>query len=456
MASLATLDRPLSASFTPLGINLRIRGHKLHNLPGNAITPFYVSSEDGERQEEFHSLFDNSYRTNDFVVDVLEEGVNLVDSIALKNRRQGQWGKGGGWKRTGTKEFKTSEAPVEVSTLVLRGKEMAATIAIKQGQKATEWGKKTGDVKLDDESWYARRSVHEDKATKGTASWEEFTRHFLVEHAQAEMGWAPDVVGVRCMVTWPVEDLEGDEVGIRIVDDWGRAGEEGVQRWGGVKMGMWEMKHEMPSTVLMSSRVFSIILVMAERLDGKGEEFIVVSIPVDHDAMSMYWQEVKAEKCMFGKYSSVERIRKMRDGRIEWIMATASDAGGAIPKWATNMGLKNLIADDVKYYMEWVDKLRDEDRESRSRDMGDGSWSEESESKADSLKTRLERLKRKQGRRGSSTRSESRSRARRKPDGLISPLLSGDDGWDNLSDAGVVMDPFRDPSPGCTKRRSQL
>ena len=57
---------------------------------------------------------------------------------------------------------------------------------------------------------------------------------------------------------------------------------------------------------------------------------------------------------MRGKYVSVERVRELDDGaKVEWRMATSSDAGGNIPRFMTNSSLASQIAVDVPSFLKW-------------------------------------------------------------------------------------------------------
>lgn len=58
---------------------------------------------------------------------------------------------------------------------------------------------------------------------------------------------------------------------------------------------------------------------------------------------------------MRGKYVSVELVREVENGaRVEWRMATSSDAGGNIPRFMTNSALPKSIAEDVPSFLRWM------------------------------------------------------------------------------------------------------
>ncbi len=46
------------------------------------------------------------------------------------------------------------------------------------------------------------------------------------------------------------------------------------------------------------------------------------------------------------------------DQNIEWMMATASDAKGWLPKWAQKIGVPSAVVKDVGLFIRWVAKQR--------------------------------------------------------------------------------------------------
>lgn len=78
-----------------------------------------------------------------------------------------------------------------------------------------------------------------------------------------------------------------------------------------------------------------------------------VSLPFKHPDCP---EKQGAEKSRVrGKYVSVELVREVEDGkRVEWRMATSSDAGGNIPRFVTNSALPKSIAEDVPSFLRWM------------------------------------------------------------------------------------------------------
>jgi hypothetical protein len=135
---------------------------------------------------------------------------------------------------------------------------------------------------------------------------------------------------------------------------------------------VWEMYHHIPFP--MSNRVFNTLVIGSAYKD---HAFLVVQIPVDLSNMAPSvlershqdlakkkhrtraadgrWKYDSPLAC--GKYVSVERVKSNGDN-ILWEMATASDAGGHIPRSVTNYALLGEIAKDVSYVTAWIDKQR--------------------------------------------------------------------------------------------------
>ena len=55
-----------------------------------------------------------------------------------------------------------------------------------------------------------------------------------------------------------------------------------------------------------------------------------------------------------GRYVSWERIWKVDEGKTEWVMRTASDAGGVLPAWMQRLGVPGAIAKDVPLAVKFV------------------------------------------------------------------------------------------------------
>jgi hypothetical protein len=70
---------------------------------------------------------------------------------------------------------------------------------------------------------------------------------------------------------------------------------------------------------------------------------LIVSIPIDlseHKELQKF--EEKGERAY---YVSVEQVKQLENGKVEWRMATSSDIGGLIPKFAQEMSMPKSIAE---------------------------------------------------------------------------------------------------------------
>lgn len=94
------------------------------------------------------------------------------------------------------------------------------------------------------------------------------------------------------------------------------------------------------------------------------------------DAIKQQILSTVPKNTIFAHYASVERVRLLppatadanananasAERRIEWIMATTSDAGGQIPQWVqrswTMGGVPKAVVADVGLFLGWVDKKR--------------------------------------------------------------------------------------------------
>ncbi|KAF5358163.1 hypothetical protein D9756_001338 [Leucocoprinus leucothites] len=103
---------------------------------------------------------------------------------------------------------------------------------------------------------------------------------------------------------------------------------------------IWTMRYKFPFPVANRGLVFSY---------HKPNCFIdinprlIVSIPIDlseHKELQKY--EEKGERAY---YVSVERVKQLENGNVEWRMATSSDIGGLVPKFATEMSMPKSIAE---------------------------------------------------------------------------------------------------------------
>ncbi|KAI9650297.1 hypothetical protein NHQ30_000310 [Ciborinia camelliae] len=282
---------------------------RLTGLTCSKLPPGGIATVVEDQTEEPWNSNNGTVTLNAFVTQVLRESIPIVENIDLS-----PWSK----NRTFSKKRLCG---VKVETYKYK--------RVMSNEK--------------NETWYARKSLHTDSATKQTASWEEFTRHFKEQHYQSEMQWCKSVVNGRRAIRWDTTNLEAIFVG--------------GQSWNNFSMEVVEMLYDFKSKGL-TNRTFPVIQITASLNQVDEREFLVISIPLKDFNDARYTKYPESNKVIVAAYASIERIRVLSRGRIEWIMATTSDAKGLIPKWTQGLAVPIAIVKDVPMYMTWVEKSR--------------------------------------------------------------------------------------------------
>ncbi|KAI1213880.1 uncharacterized protein F4807DRAFT_409498 [Annulohypoxylon truncatum] len=321
-------------STNTLGPLVRLRGLRTEQLPAASASPDDLAP---------------------FLLAILQEAVPFIDSAAPKASGDAKPDPKI-WKLKGTHTHPDSKAKVEVLERVIPAAELEkvesrSSAASEGGGESKGGGGK--DAKVKGETWCCRRSVHADAAERGTASWEEFVAAFREEHAQSEKAFTPACLAAHEAQSW---DCAGVEV------------EEGGVRWGRFKLVVEEMRHRIGKPVL-KDRTFPVLQMTAAALGSGtggegGREFVVASIPVpDYGERSDKSKLAREKGAQVAFYVSVERIRGIGGGdggqrKIEWLMATASDAAGVLPAWVQNLAAPAVIWKDVPLFLGWIARER--------------------------------------------------------------------------------------------------
>ncbi|KAI1310373.1 hypothetical protein F5Y03DRAFT_37685 [Xylaria venustula] len=263
-----------------------------------------------------------------FFASILKEALPFIDSAAPKTSSDAKKL----WKSKGAKSSPDSTAKINVLERVISAKELQA-VAAKHGIKAG----------IEEETWATRLSVHEDAAKKGTASWDEFDRSFRLDHGKTEKAFTPNVIGANEAQRWDCTGIELEEAG---------------QSWDKFSLVVEEMRHKVGRPVL-KDRTFPVLQLTAAVKEGTGApEFVIVSIPVPDFATSDKAQLSKEKGAQIAYYVSVERIRKLENGKIEWLLGTASDAAGVLPLWIQDLAISGIVWKDVPLFLSWIAKER--------------------------------------------------------------------------------------------------
>ncbi|KAI0818216.1 hypothetical protein GGR55DRAFT_624159 [Xylaria sp. FL0064] len=284
-----------------------------------------------------------------FFASILKEALPFIDSAAPKTSSDAKKL----WKSKGAKSDPDSTAKVDVLERVIPTKELKA-IASKHGIK----------VDVEEETWAARLSVHEDAAKKGTASWDEFDRSFRLDHGKTEMAFTPNVIGANEAQRWDCTGIELEEAG---------------QSWDRFSLVVEEMRHKIGRPIL-KDRTFPVLQLTCAVKEGTGApEFVIVSIPVPDFATSDKAGLSKEKGAQIAYYVSIERIRKLENGKIEWLLGTASDATGVLPLWIQDLALVGIVWKDVPLFLGWIAKNRGKTSAPTSAPAADSGAKEETE-----------------------------------------------------------------------------
>ncbi len=297
---------------TSLGPLVRLEGITIQQLPLGGKPAGTGSSASDLRQ---------------FITNIIAEAVPFIDGVAPKADGQSSWKKKGSGKR-----FPSSEALVYSYERTVSGRELDKIAGMTQFSPDRK-----------DETWFCRRSCHRNAAEKGTASWNEFFHSFKEHHHESEDAFTPSVIGAREAMTWDAQGIEVEAHGGRWVD---------------ISLKVVEMKHKIDPKPL-KNRTFPVLQLSASL--AHTQEFIVVSIPITDFEKSPQAEYARDKNLVVASYSSIERIRILpKNGEIEWIMATASDARGVLPQWLQNIAVPGKVAHDVDMFLAWIPSQRKE------------------------------------------------------------------------------------------------
>ncbi|KAH8737066.1 hypothetical protein BGZ61DRAFT_437586 [Ilyonectria robusta] len=256
------------------------------------------------------------------------------------------------WKPKSTKNFPHSTAIVKLYERTVATEHLRAVV-----EEHHPLGVDARNIKP--ETWALRQSVHDDTATGGTASWAEFVRCFKERHAEAEVAFTPNIASTERRREWDCAGVEVEiEAGGAAWVDWTLRSEESV--------------HQLPAP--LHRRVFPVVQATAA-VRGR-REFLVVQIAAQAGDDQTEAGAAGHQNTVRAAYTSVEVVRETADGKIEWIMGTASNAGGVLPAWMQRMAVPGQIAKDVDMFMQWVATEREKKGSEILKGLGGGGGGE--------------------------------------------------------------------------------
>ena len=274
-----------------------------------------------------------------FLITILQEAVPFLDTISPRGNTTSE--PSPPWKSKGTKTYPDSTASVDILERTIPTTELELIMARSHLAHSHEQA-----TKLRPEIWACRRSVHEDAARRGTASWDEFVDALKVRHAEAEEDFTPNIRSIHTPLEWDCSGVEAEEGGVV---------------WRDFTLKVHESKHALAGP--LKNRVFAVLQMTASAAGEDAKEFVVVSIAINDFANAPEAVLSKEKGPVAGAYTSVERVRKLESGEIEWVMATASDAKGVLPLWVQAKAVPGQVAKDVSLFLSWAEKERSKVRD---------------------------------------------------------------------------------------------
>ncbi|KAI8989689.1 hypothetical protein BD414DRAFT_313929 [Trametes punicea] len=226
--------------------------------------------------------------------------------------------------------WKLSEIPSEQEIIEAGKQLLESTKSWKQGKTYQRNKVKTfhrAKGPRDGTAWYCRVSEH----TKEDATFEEFWSKLGENKAENEMQFIPEIKKVTLIKRIsPTQSV-------------------------------WSLYYQFPPPV--SPRVFTVVQTTWLSTDTP-RTGIIVSNPIDLSDNAEY---AKMEgKGVKGRYVSVELLRELGDGRVEWRMATSSTPGGKIPQFVADSSMASTISRDVTHFLEWLHKNRGKESASQA------------------------------------------------------------------------------------------
>ncbi|KAH8106798.1 hypothetical protein BXZ70DRAFT_1003701 [Cristinia sonorae] len=225
------------------------------------------------------------------------------------------------------KKFQLSITPLKLSqipseeTIVQVGRELIeSTNSWKQGKTFVHGSVHTlyqPKGTFEPAGWHCRLSEH----TPEEATFDDFWTKLGENKAENEKNYVPDIKKVTL-----IKELSPTQ-------------------------SIWSLYYTFPPPV--SPRIFTVLQTM--HLDPNSPRTgMIISIPIDLSSPEDAELAKHEEKGVKGRYTSVERLMELPNGKVEWRMATCSTPGGSIPQFVAERTMPGKISDDVPHFLRWL------------------------------------------------------------------------------------------------------
>ncbi|ERF77116.1 hypothetical protein EPUS_07657 [Endocarpon pusillum Z07020] len=343
-------------STSALGNLVRIVPLELSDLPPHPSIP--------QQSQAASTTTPSDSRLITFLLAILDEASTFISPSTFSTT----------FTSLSTKSSPPSASPVEVYK-----REISASDVSSIQWSANQRVPREPPAKVEDENWFARRSVHKNepsKTSEGSASWSEFVFGLKEQHSKHEQDFTPTLYDAHYVLDWNEEIRNLPKQG-GTNEDW-IEGENGI-RYTDITMEIFEMCHSLPGP--LGPRCFPVLVLTAFT---SPTSFLAVTVPVNllspapleaayystgRNATDPSASEQQQKRPVVGVYAAVETVKllgngegeeggiEVRDGDgrdIEWIMAMASDAKGNLPMFLQKPNLPSAVAKDVGLFMQWI------------------------------------------------------------------------------------------------------
>ncbi|KAL1891870.1 hypothetical protein Sste5346_007415 [Sporothrix stenoceras] len=351
------MSRPAPQADLPLGPLLRLEGLDFDLLPSRDSSIAIITP---------------------FVENLLGESLNFLASVDAYDINRGDKRDPSGWKPKGSVKYSgekdiggPSECAIELLEKTIPKSKLKAAIAkpaaiVPPAGGGDEAGNNEARVRRSTnpipETWACRRSIHNNEAVGGTASWREFVRYMKIEHVETEREMTPTVPRAQVSQNWVAATLIKHII-------LGESYPAGPRAWTRFTLRIVEMEHDLKQPGF-DHRVFPVLQMTCRSVEEeKKAQFLVISVPINDwkgvappDPERADTKVADGPNITIGSYVSVERFRLVRKGedraaplkKVEWVMATASHARGMLPLMIQTPFVPKKIAIDVPLFLKFM------------------------------------------------------------------------------------------------------
>lgn len=108
---------------------------------------------------------------------------------------------------------------------------------------------------------------------------------------------------------------------------------------------VWRLRYKFAFPT--GNRDFLVSLIAADQ-EGSQPAFLIIQINTESDKCPSSKEFIRAT------YTSIERVRQLDDGQVEWSMCTTTSPRGLVPLFIAEKVMPSQIAADVPSFIQWA------------------------------------------------------------------------------------------------------